>query len=397
MTILDHVHRVLALAGEPLHYREITSRILMDGWTTTGAVDVKRGSGSRFGRASPGMFELNPDFDAASSTDQSLAETAPEPPLVVSTDIMSFTDAAEHILRESGGRDPKHYARITELAIARGMIRTGGSTPAATMYSVILQERRRRDARGEPQRFVQHPRGLVGLAAWVPRGLAASIEEHNADVRSALLDRLRDGSPAAFEELVGEVLVALGFEEVAVTPLGGDGGVDVRGTLVVGEVVRIRMAVQAKRWRGNAGAPVVQQVRGSLGAHEQGLIITTSDFSKRAREEAMRVDAAPVALMNGEQMAALLAEKEVGVQRDRYDLFSLPDRRERGVMVCCNHHLQQSRASRQPAVTQRKRLADRDVAPDGPTGGAPGSGSGLPDSCTASHGAFAEVAARKGP
>ena len=93
MTILDHVHRVLALAGEPLHYREITSRILMDGWTTTGnkpwesvsarlAVDVKRGPGSRFVRASPGMFGLNRDFDTASSADQSLAEPAPEPPLV---------------------------------------------------------------------------------------------------------------------------------------------------------------------------------------------------------------------------------------------------------------------------------------------------------------------------
>ena len=136
---------------------------------------------------------------------------------------------------------------------------------------------------------------------------------------------LRGGSPKAFEELVGEVLVALGFEEVRVTPLGGDGGVDVRGTLVVGEVVRIRMAVQAKRWKGNVGAPVVQQVRGSLGAHEQGLIITTSDFSRSARKEATRADAAPVALMNGDQLAALLAEKEVGVLRDRYDLFSLPD------------------------------------------------------------------------
>ena len=102
--------------------------------------------------------------------------------------------------------------------------------------------------------------GLVGLSAWVPRGLAARIEEHNSDVRGTLLDRLRGGSPKAFEDLVGEVLVALGFEEVTVTALGGDGGVDVRGTLVVGEVVRIRMAVQAKRWKGNVGAPVVQQV-----------------------------------------------------------------------------------------------------------------------------------------
>ena len=70
-----------------------------------------------------------------------------------------------------------------------------------------------------------------------------------------------------------------------------------RGTLVVGDVIRTRMAVQVKRWKHNVQAPIVQQVRGSLGTHEQGLIITTSDFSAGAREEAARPDAVPVGLM----------------------------------------------------------------------------------------------------
>ena len=42
----------------------------------------------------------------------------------------------------------------------------------------------------------------------------------------------------------------------------------------------------AKRWKANVQAPTVQQVRGALGAHDQGLIITTSDFSAGARAEA---------------------------------------------------------------------------------------------------------------
>jgi restriction system protein len=41
--------------------------------------------------------------------------------------------------------------------------------------------------------------------------------------------------PADFEALIGRLLTALGFEAVAVTPLAGDGGIDVRGTLVVGD------------------------------------------------------------------------------------------------------------------------------------------------------------------
>jgi restriction system protein len=85
------------------------------------------------------------------------------------------------------------------------------------------------------------------------------------------------------------------------------------------------MGVQAKRWRQNVQAPVVQQVRGSLGTHEQGLIITTSDFSKGARGEAARADAVPVGLMNGQQLVTLLAEYGIGVTRQSHDLFELTE------------------------------------------------------------------------
>jgi len=70
-------------------------------------------------------------------------------------------------------------------------------------------------------------------------------------------------------------------------------------------------------------SPVIQQVRGSLGAHEQGLIITTSDFSSGARKEAARLDATPVALMNGEELVALLVENEIGVKRTPLQLIEI--------------------------------------------------------------------------
>ena len=49
------------------------------------------------------------------------------------------------------------------------------------------------------------------------------------------------------------------------------------------------------RHKQNVQAPQVQQVRGGLGAHKKQSIITTSDFSKGAQEEATRSDAVPVA------------------------------------------------------------------------------------------------------
>ena len=96
---------------------------------------------------------------------------------------------------------------------------------------------------------------------------------------------------------------------------------------VVGDVVRIKMAVQVKKskLKNNIQAPVVQQVRGSLGAHEQGLIITTSNFSTGAIREAAQPDKTPIALMNGEQLVMLLVEHDIGVHRSTPDLFEIDE------------------------------------------------------------------------
>ena len=335
MNAIDAAAAVLREACEPLHCREITKRMLDQGlWTTSGktpwntvnariAVDIRDlGSASRFVRSSPGIFTFNPNVThEAPSVQQS---TLPEQDTNGDAgEKLSFTDAAERVLSQSSNHEPLHYWDITDRALGLGLIYTEGLTPAATMYSSILTEVRRQEARGESPRFVRHGRGMVGLAAWLPGEVAGLIEEKNREVRQSLLDQARDASPADFEHLVGRLLIEMGFEDVKVTKTSGDGGIDVRGTLVVGGTVRIRMAVQAKRWKGNVTKPFVQKVRGSLRAHERGLIITTSDFSKGARDEATRVDAEPIGLMNGEHLAALLANHQIGAHVERYRLLIL--------------------------------------------------------------------------
>lgn len=239
---------------------------------------------------------------------------------------LSFADAAESVLRVSERREPMHYQEITEKALADGLITTRGKTPAATLRSAIFIEIERRARRGEPQRFYREESGYIGLTEWRARGMSARIDEHNKKVHTALLARLHELTPAKFEELVGGLLGKLGFEEIERTSLTNDGGIDVRGTLVVADAVRIRMAVQVKRWKNNVQAPVVQHVRGSLAVHEKGLLITTSDFSSGARKEADRQGAAPIALMDGAQLVSLLIEHlpdEIGVRRDDVRLLEL--------------------------------------------------------------------------
>ncbi len=307
-----------------MHYREITRKMLDGAWSTSGktpwatvnariSTEIKKlGSESRFVRVGPGTYSLasqqttRPTGNGASSS---------------RTAQLTFADAAARVLRERHGNSPMHYKAITERALASGLINTQSKTPEATMNSAIWAEIRRSGTRGERPRFHHRGRGLFGLSEQTPSGIADRINQINLEVTAALLERARSADPSAFELLVAELLAALGFEGVEVTKAAGDGGIDVRGTLVVAGSVRIRMAVQAKRWKGNVPAPVVQQVRGSLGAHEQGLIITTSDFSSGAAKEATRSDAAPVALMNGAQFSRLLAQHEIGVRIDRHELF----------------------------------------------------------------------------
>jgi len=335
MSALDAVYQVLSQAKKPLHYQEITRLIIDNGlWSTKSEIPEKtvsaelsmefkkNGESSRFQRVGKGLYSLK--NSAKLTTDGVNTSNASS----ISKNTLSFTDGAEKILERFGNQKPMHYRTITENALEQGLITTTGRTPDSTMYAQILTEIQRKIRRGERPRFVKHGKGLVGLTKWMGEGLAFQIEQHNKKVHKKLLENISKMDSADFEALIGRLLITIGFDSVLVTPYSGDGGIDVRGTLVVGGVIQTRMAVQVKRWKHNVRAPIVQQVRGSLGAHEQGLIITTSDFSTGARTEAERPDTTPVALMNGEDLVNLLIENDIGIRRASHDLIELGEEDE---------------------------------------------------------------------
>ena len=258
---------------------------------------------------------------------------------------MSALSAVETLLAEVG--HPLSYTDITRLIIEKGYWKTEGKTPEATINAQLAVNIKKH---GNQSRFQRTGPGLFALRSWglkefhsenkspsakavtnstnqlaVISGLAQQISQHNQAVHKQLHETLHLMPAAEFELLIGQLLIALGFEDVEVTGRSGDGGIDVRGTLVVGAVIRTNMAVQVKRWRNNVQAPIVQQVRGSLGTHDQGLIITTSNFSSGARTEAERANAIPVALMSGEQLVQLLVENNMGIRRTNHDLIELDE------------------------------------------------------------------------
>ncbi len=74
--------------------------------------------------------------------------------------------------------------------------------------------------------------------------------------------------------------------------------------------------IQAKRWDGVVGRPEVQRFAGALQGQRarKGILITTSHFSKEAREYAASIDS-KIVLIDGERLAELMIDYGVGVSR----------------------------------------------------------------------------------
>ena len=141
------------------------------------------------------------------------------------------------------------------------------------------------------------------------------IEARNAAFKFDVLARLRGLDPYEFEGFVGSLLEEIGFDSVEVTEASGDGGVDVRGIYNTAKLFNDRVAIQVKRYGKNTrvGRPEIQALRGSLAPSERGMIITTSDFTEAAVEEACRAGVQEITLMNGEWLLEEMIKNSFGM------------------------------------------------------------------------------------
>jgi restriction system protein len=233
---------------------------------------------------------------------------------------MTFLDAAYEVLKRAG--QPLHYVEIANHALASGLLDTRGQTPEATMGSRLYVDTQRPGSR-----FRRVSRGVFTLAETQPGDIGQRIESLNRKTRADLRKRLLGMPPDRFEALISELLIAIGFDEatVEVTRHSGDGGIDVRGVLRAGGVTQVNAAVQVKRWKRNIQAPTVRDLRGSLTVHEQGILITTSDFSTGARKEAEEAGKTRISLVDGERLLELLIQHGIGVTQEQHTLLSLDE------------------------------------------------------------------------
>ena len=151
-----------------------------------------------------------------------------------------------------------------------------------------------------------------------------SIEENYQQIRkelaTELLQKIKDNTPAFFEELVVDLLVKMGYggsREDAGRAVGGsgDGGID--GIINEDRLGLDVIYVQAKRWEGNVGEPEIARFAGALAGRgaTKGIFITTSDFTRAAR--AYDASGFKIVLIDGHQLAQLMIDHDVGVSIEK--------------------------------------------------------------------------------
>ncbi|MBL0638335.1 restriction endonuclease [Aeromonas veronii] len=170
------------------------------------------------------------------------------------------------------------------------------------------------------------PQGTTD-AADEPHNVQAStpqeqIEQALAAINQSLADDLLAEilglSPRFFEQLVVDLMVAMGYggstqEASHTTRYSCDGGID--GIIKEDRLGLDSIYLQAKRYTDRTvGSPEVQSFAGALDRYKarKGVFITTSGFSREAQEYVGEIEKR-IVLIDGARLTALMIEHNVGV------------------------------------------------------------------------------------
>jgi restriction system protein len=149
--------------------------------------------------------------------------------------------------------------------------------------------------------------------------LEYGYQKMRKDLAQEVLLSVKQMSPQFFERLVVELLLAMGYGGTlsdAGKAIGqsGDGGID--GIIKEDKLGLDVIYIQAKRWEGVVGRPEIHKFVGALAGKRasKGVFITASNFTKDAAEY-VRTIADKIILIDGDMLAQLMIDHDIGVTR----------------------------------------------------------------------------------
>lgn len=149
-------------------------------------------------------------------------------------------------------------------------------------------------------------------------GIETAYQALNDTLAVDLLSQAKKVTPTFFERLVIDLLLALGYggsREDAGEAIGKSGDEGLDGIIREDRLGLDTVYVQAKRWEGSVGRPMVQRFIGALTSKgaRKGVMITTSTFTADAKDCARNSQACKIVLIEGPELARLMIEHNVGV------------------------------------------------------------------------------------
>jgi restriction system protein len=148
-----------------------------------------------------------------------------------------------------------------------------------------------------------------------------SYTELTRVLRSEIIEKIKSCSPQFFEQLVIDLLLKMGYggskiEAGEVLGKSNDGGID--GLIKEDRLGLDIIYVQAKKWENVVPVSQVRDFAGALLSKKakKGIFIATSSFPNTARQFVAAIEPR-IVLVDGEQLAELMIEHDLGVSVKR--------------------------------------------------------------------------------
>jgi len=137
------------------------------------------------------------------------------------------------------------------------------------------------------------------------------------ELASALLRQVKDNSPDFFEQLVVDLMVAMGYggsRSDAGKSVGKSGDEGIDGIINEDRLGLDVIYLQAKRWEATVGRPEIQKFVGALHGKraKKGVFITTGKFSNDAKQYVDTIEP-KVVLIDGQKLSQYMIDFNLGV------------------------------------------------------------------------------------
>jgi len=151
----------------------------------------------------------------------------------------------------------------------------------------------------------------------------SGFERIEREVKDALLSKLKEVDPYAFEKIILILLSKMGYGEFIETAKSGDGGVD--GIINEDQLGLEKIYIQAKRYSETKVRET--EIRNFIGAMSgdtrKGIFVTTSSFDEKAKVKARDAHHS-IILIDEQKLVDLMHKFNVGVQvKSVYEIKSL--------------------------------------------------------------------------